>query len=496
MQPLSIQDLTFNYSNSNVSILHNITLEFHVGWSAIVGANGSGKSTLLKLINKELRSESGSIKGNDLVYYCTQSTEDEPEEFNDFMLTYTSKAFKLRDALQIKDEWLGMWDRLSHGQRKRVQIALALFSESNVFMLDEPTNHLDVKSKKIVFEALAAFKGIGILVSHDRALLDKLCTNTVILKNRHATLYKSNYSTAIEMDEQNRQYLRKVQEQRDDAMKKLKKSIISQQEKVLQSKQKFSKKGLDKHDSDAKAKINLAKLTGKDKNDGQFLQRIVTKHKHLQESSHKPEKIYKQGISFEAEHVKKLFPLFIKKGVLEIYEHHKVYFKNMRIDADDKIGVVGENGAGKSSFINYLLETLELKQSYFYIPQELTKEQSETLFQEINDLPKEQKGEIFTIITRLASDPKLLLESSSPSPGETRKLLLARALLARPALIILDEPTNHMDIDSITALEDALSQYNGALILVSHDEVFLQNTTSKIWSFEKEDLQNYTIKEI
>lgn len=151
----------------------------------------------------------------------------------------------------------------------------------------------------------------------------------------------------------------------------------------------------------------------------------------------------------------------------------------MQIEECDKIGVIGENGSGKSSFINYLLEIIDLKGNIFYIPQEITKEQSEKLLFEINNLSKERRGEIFTIITRLSSNPKILIESCSPSPGETRKLLLAKALLAQPSLIILDEPTNHMDINSITALENALKEYGGALILVSHDEIFLQNITSK-----------------
>ena len=496
MQPLTIHELSFSYPNSAATILQNITLEFHVGWSAIVGANGCGKSTLLRLIAKELSPQEGTIKGNNLVYYCHQSTEDEPQEFGEFMMTYSSKAFKIRDSLEIKDEWLAMWSSLSHGQRKRVQIAIALFMEPDVLLLDEPTNHLDTPSKKIVFEALKSFKGVGILVSHDRALLDGLCTNTIILKNAKSFLFRSNYSTAIHEYKQNLNHLANSQQMRDQEMKKLKNLMLTQEAKVLQSKQKFSKKRVGIHDSDARAKINLAKLTGKDKNDGQVLKQAATKYKHLQDSSVGVEKIYKQGISFETQSVKKLFPLFIKKGVLQIHEKQSVLFGNMQIQEGDKIGVIGENGAGKSSFIDYLLQTLELKEAFFYIPQEITTQQSQRLFQEINELPKEQKGEIFTIITRLASNPKILLESSSPSPGEIRKLLLAQALLKQPNLIILDEPTNHMDLDSILALENALREYAGALILVSHDELFLQNITSKSWSFEKKDDESYEIKEI
>ena len=491
---LHIRNLSFSYPGSPVTILQNITLEFHSGWSAIVGANGCGKSTLLKLITKELVGD-GVITGNDLVSYCPQSTEDAPLSFEDFMFTYTAEAFKIRDALHIKDEWLGMWNSLSHGERKRVQIGVALFSEPDVFVLDEPTNHLDFKSKKIVLQTLEKFKGVGILVSHDRMLLNSLCKNTIILKNAHTIVFRSNYSTAMHEYQQNLNHLASSQDQRDHEMKKLKNHIQTQQEKVLQSKQRLSKKGLNPQDSDAKAKINLAKLTGKDNNDSMAIKRATSKHKQIEQNSVKIEKTYKKGISFEANSPKKLFPLFIQKGEFSVYEKHKVIFDTLSIDAHNKIGIVGDNGAGKSSFLNYLLQTLELKDAYFYIPQELTSEQSKNLLREINELEQEKKGEIFTLITRLSSNPKILLESSSPSPGETRKLLLAQALMAKPALIILDEPTNHMDLDSIIALEDALSEYEGALLLVSHDELFLQAITTKTWSFIQKDARSYMIRE-
>lgn len=494
--PLNIQNLSFSYPNSSALILKNINLEFNIGWSAIIGANGCGKSTLLKLIAKELVADEGTIKGNELVHSCVQNTEIEPIGFSDFMTTYNSKAFKIRNSLEIKDEWLGMWKFLSHGQRKRVQIAIALFAEPDILTLDEPTNHLDGKSKKIVIEALKSFNGIGILVSHDRALLDRLCKNTVILKDARAVVFKMNYSTAMHEYTQDCEHLRNAQNQRDEEIKKLKKLINLQQEKVQKSKQRLSKKGLDVHDSDAKEKINLAKLTGKDKNDGQILKRSLTKYRHLKENSISLDKNYRLGISFEAQGTKKLFPLFIRQGILSIYEKQKVVFSNMRIEECDKIGVIGENGSGKSSFIDYLLENIDQKGNVFYIPQEITKEQGEKLLSEINNLSKEKKGEIFTIVTRLSSNPKILLESRSPSPGETRKLLLAKALLAKPSLIILDEPTNHMDINSIAALENALKEYTGTLILVSHDEIFLQNTTSKTWSFEELDSEVYEIKEL
>ncbi len=492
---LNIQNLTFSYPNSPIEILKNINLEFHTGWSAVIGANGSGKSTLLKIIAKELSANNCLIRGNELTYYCAQSTEKEPIEFVDFMTSYDSKAFKIRNSLNIKDEWLDSWKLLSHGQRKKAQLATALFMQPDILIVDEPTNHLDGNTKDLLYEVLKSFNGIGILVSHDRELIDKLCTNTIILKDAVAIALRGNYTTAMGEYLQNYEHLKKTQNQRDDEIKKLKKLIFFQQEKIQKSRQKLSKKGLDTHDSDAKEKINRAKLTGKDKSDGQLLQRFVVRHNSLEEKSVRLEKKYKLGISFETQSAKNVFPLFIQQNAMRIHQKLKLSFPNMQIYNNDKIGIIGENGCGKSSLVNYLMQNMNLAKGIFCIHQEITETQSKELLDKINHLPSTKKGEIFTIITRLSSNPKTLLESKIPSPGEARKLLIAQAILAKPNLIIMDEPTNHMDTNSITALEKALNEYNGALILVSHDKTFLKNTTSKTWSFEKLNEQTYEIKE-
>ena len=475
-------------------IFDDLSLEFEQGWSCIVGANGSGKSTLLKLISKEFKAQSGTIKGNDLTYYCPQSTELMPENLEEFMLTYTSKAFKIRDLLNIQESWIYSWETLSHGERKRLQIALALFQESDILLIDEPTNHLDVTSKNIVIEALKSFKGIGILVSHDRELLDTLSLSTIMIKNHETLTYKTSYSNAINEDNKNLEHLQKSSIKQNHELKKLKKSIQTQQEKVSQSNKRMSKKNIHKNDSDARNKINLAKLTGKDKNDAQLVSKLQSKQKQLLDSSIKTQKTYTHGITINATRRKNIFPLVIKKSVLKISQEQTLTYPTLAIEIDAKIGIVGDNGSGKSSFIESLISTLDLKDEYLYIPQEISKVKGKKIFDEINALPNDLKGEIYTIIRRLSSDPIKLQESSFPSPGEIRKLMIAQGLLQNPSLIILDEPTNHMDLDSIISLELALREYNGAMIIISHDRVFLDAIVTKIWTFTKECEQSFCIK--
>ncbi|NQY94922.1 MAG: ABC-F family ATP-binding cassette domain-containing protein, partial [Campylobacteraceae bacterium] len=326
MQHLTIKNLHYKYPNSSMPIFEDLNLEFEQGWCCIVGANGSGKSTLLKLISKEMKYDEGSIKGNDLVHYCTQSTEEIPKNLEDFMMTYTSKSFKIRDMLNINDEWLYQWDTLSFGERKRMQIAVAIFEEPDVLLVDEPTNHLDTKSKSIVLNALKNFKGIGILVSHDRELLDNLSQATIIIKNKHIFTFRTTFSKAMNEHLINMEFLGKNQDKQDAELKKLKKSIQSQHEKVSQSKKRMSKKDLDKNDKNSKTKIDLARFTGKDKNDGQQLSKLKAKQTKLVSNAITTDKVFTLGIEFNKSTAKNIFPIVIEKNILNLSETKKLSY--------------------------------------------------------------------------------------------------------------------------------------------------------------------------
>jgi len=388
--------------------------------------------------------------------------------------------------LNINDEWLYQWDTLSYGEKKRMQIAVAIFEEPDVLLVDEPTNHLDTKSKNIVINALKSFKGIGILVSHDRELLDKLSQATIILKNKNIFTFRTAFSKAMNEHLINMEFLEKNQDKQDIELRKLKKSIQSQHEKVSQSKKRMSKKDLGKNDKNSKTKIDLARFTGKDKNDGQQLSKLKAKQTKLVSNSIKTDKVFELGIEFHKSSVKNIFPIVIDKNILELSDTKKLSYESFSINEYDKIGITGENGAGKSSFLNHLLSTVDLKNEYLYIPQEITQTESKELFDGINDLTNDIKGEIYTIVRKLASDPIKLQDSLIPSPGEVRKLMIAKGLLQSPSLIILDEPTNHMDLDSILSLEAALKEYKGTMIVISHDKTFLDAIVSATWKFEKE----------
>ena len=428
--------------------------------------------------------------------YCAPSTDFPPAELEQFMMTYTREAYKLRDLLQVKDEWLGTWDVLSHGERKRLQLAVALASDSDVLMVDEPTNHLDRASQEIVVRALKRYRGLGILVRHDRTLLDALSQQTLMIKAGEVLKYKTKFSLAQQAYGQTLSHKKKVISEQENELKKINRVIQVQKEKVSLAKKKFSKKNVGKHNSSLKEKINGAILTGKDKNDGQMLQRTVTKQRQLSDNMGKLAKEYATGISFEGEIAKHNFPISVEKNCIALFESTQLCFPRLSVNVGDKVGISGENGVGKSTFIRYFVEKVDFQHDYLYIPQEITDKQAQQLFSEISNLNSEVKGELFTLIQRLGSDAKALLNSSIPSPGEVRKLLIAQGLLKQPSLIILDEPTNHMDLESIESLEASLEAYEGVVMFITHDKTFLENLSTKQWVFEKNKHQYYKVQEV
>ena len=319
MQHLKLNHISYKYSYHE--IFSNLSLDFTNGWSGIIGQNGSGKTTLLKLIAKQLKPQSGNISGNDLVYYCDQKLDTYPLFFEEFRDDYSSKRYKLQELFHIQDEWLYTWEALSFGERKRIQVAIALYADADVLLLDEPTNHLDIATKQIVTEALKGFKKIGLIVSHDREVLDTLCSNTVILKYNKSYHYKTNYSNAIKEFEKEQEALYNEHKKQDQKIKALSKTIQIQKEKIAQTKSKFSKRTIDKKDRSTKEKINLAKLTGKDKIDSKKLDTFHSKLAHLNAKTLKIEKEYKKGIFLKKSEERTKSHIILKAKILKLGEN-------------------------------------------------------------------------------------------------------------------------------------------------------------------------------
>lgn len=173
-QTLSVQAVSFAYPSSSAFIFEDFTLQFDRGWTGIVGANGLGKTTLLRLITGELEPVQGCIQCSGSVTYCPQRTDDPPEVWQTFMEATDPDACRWRGRLEIDSDWRDRWPTLSHGQRKRAQVATALWQPAHILALDEPTNHLDLPSTEALEKALRSCAGALVLVSHDPVFLESL----------------------------------------------------------------------------------------------------------------------------------------------------------------------------------------------------------------------------------------------------------------------------------------------------------------------------------
>ena len=492
-----IDKLSFTYANCIEPLFHSLSFQLQQGWTGIVGPNGSGKTTLLKILCEEIQPDSGSVNFSGICYYCEQRTDFIPPNFESLISSTEKEAFRLKRILELHDEWIMCWDQLSHGERKRCQIATALFCNSGLLAIDEPSNHLDSRSRQILFEALMSYNGIGILVSHDRYLLDNLCTHTLFIYKDNIELYKCNYSTAVEERERNKKAKLHDYETVKREVKKLKKKISQQRTKADQADKLRSKKLISRKDHDAKSKKDLARLSGKDAVAGQIFKRMRSQLDRTiqQKDSMRVEKSYNLGIGFNDQKISRYFPVIVASDSIFLGNGKKLLFPELCIEQGDKIGIIGDNGSGKSTFIEYLISTLKIPLEYIiYIPQEIPIEQSKIMISRIQNYKNSDKGQLMTIIRRLGSEPIHVLETTIPSPGELRKLMLAEGIMKNPAIIIMDEPTNHMDLPTIECVESALEESSCVQLLVSHDHNFLNKIVYHYWEFNLNENIGYKVK--
>ncbi len=486
---LSIQNLSFCYEGSPSDIFEDVTFQLSPGWTGLAGANGSGKSTLLKLIAGELTGIRGGIISGGNSVYCRQETDHPPQNAAQFDQSCSSDTLKIRRMLGLCDDWADRWPTLSHGERKRYQIAAALSLRPDILLLDEPTNHVDHDTRRILSGALRRFHGIGLLVSHDRELLDNLCHTMLLLESPGITQYRCGYTDMENEIRKSRKHAEKQQKQVRRQIRKVRKQARQQRSLADQAQKKRSKKHIAPRDHDAKSKIDMARLTGRDGLAGQQLKKVQHRLSILENQKAGLTQVKRKnlGIEFQTSSRSHRFPLIITEGQQKLDAVRQLIWPELRIEEDSRIGLTGANGSGKTTLITCLLQQFALiRDEILVIPQEIDTAQSARLVQQIRKADRRTIGQLMTIVSHLDSDPKRVLETDRPSPGETRKLMLAEGILKAPALIIMDEPTNHLDLPSIQCLEEALAQVPAALILVSHDFVFLRKLVTDYWQLRSE----------
>ncbi len=503
----------------NVSF--NIDSEDKIG---LVGINGAGKSTLFKIITGEFSYDEGEIFKNKNLkigyleqYACNNSDktiyeeiltvfddirniEKELEEIrgdieinngdleklinrqnalNERFLQmdgayYKSRAESALLGLGFKREEFDLpVSALSGGQKTRVSLSKILLSDSNLLLLDEPTNHLDIEAIEWLEEFLKNFKGAVLVVSHDRYFLDKVTNRTFEIDTGKLYSQNGNYSFYIQQRE-----IEKLTEQRnyDNTVKE-----IERLEGIVEQQKRWNR---EKNIKTAESKM-----------------KVIEK---LQSTLHKPEETLSKAVfSFKA--VPGGGDVALSAVGLTKSFDNKTLFKNvdLQINRGEKVFLLGPNGCGKTTLLKILTGGLEADSGdykigantffgyYDQIQENL--HMDKTVIDEVwDEYPKLTQTEIRNALAAfLFRGEDVFKEINKLSGGERARVELVKLILKSVNLLIMDEPTNHMDLESKEALENALSEYNGTLLIVSHDRYFINKLADKIYHIDKNGVSCY-----
>ncbi len=489
---LTFHNVSFSYGAPGGDLFAGLGVSFAPGWTGIVGSNGCGKTTLLRLAAGELAPVRGEIQRPPAIAYCPQRTDAPPALLAPFLTAADALACELRGRLGVAPDYLARWDTLSHGERKRAQIAAALWQEPDVLAVDEPSNHIDATARELLLARLAEYRGIGLLVSHDRALLDRLCQACLFIDPPQAVLRPGGYTQAFAQHQADIERERELYTKAQREMQRLRQELQRRRQDAARKQKQRSKRGIAAKDHDAKTKVDMARLT--DSKDAASLRQMQGRIAQAADklAAYDPRKDMQTGIFVPGRHRHHSFLLHLESGAATAGGAHGgaasaeaarvVAYPELHLAADARVALTGANGAGKSTLLEHIVPQLNLpRERVLYMPQELPARQAAALLAEARALTHQELGLVLSIIARLGSDAKRVLATELPSPGEARKLLLALGIVRETRLIIMDEPTNHLDLPSIQCLEDALAPFPGGLLLVSHDLVFLRKLCKARW---------------
>lgn len=492
---IQITKLNFSYPSSSGNLFEDFSLQIGDGWTCVAGSNGCGKSTLLKLIAGLIKADGGKISFEGNAVYCPQETQELPDNLYTAFWSDENDVRKFFSRLCVTEEMLERYETLSGGEKKRIQIACALAERPEVLLLDEPTNHLDSETAGLIASSLLDFGGCGIMVSHDRNFADLLCSHTICLFNeansfaggRDCLAYESyacGLSKALELKSENAEKTRGDWERLNAKAGAERQRSARLEAENQKSKARLSKKSFDSHDHDIQAKIDVARILGKDRSTGDAKARLETQIRQTESERDGIKKSLrrKEGFSLLGTDFSKT--ICVEECVLSA-GNYRLKIPFMEIKRGMKIALTGSNGAGKTLFVRHLISLLESfgrKDEVLYLPQEISDGEAEAVLADFYEQDEAERGEVLSTLYRLGSEPErltLLPSECSLSPGELRKLMIALAVQKPLSLLILDEPTNHMDITSILALENALASLDCAMIVVSHDKAFLGKVTNE-----------------
>lgn len=526
---LRVSHLSFSYPGAD-PLFEDISFSLPRGWTVLVGDNGLGKTTLMNLLVGALKPQQGTISPapEQLVSAtCAQNNTVIPDNLEEFGADWSRSALNLRDLLGIGDDWAYRWAELSGGQRKRLQIVTTLAKNADLVIIDEPTNHVDEETKAQIITALQQQRDVvGLIISHDRDFVDALADNTLIMTREHVSAgagslgrgslgcgsqrravlgralpghnvtvirhYACNFSEAQsqlrgqQLSNAGKLDQAQAQVKRLENLKRDRQAQVAKIERV-----KASGSRIDRHDHDAIRRLQTAKMMGADAWVSAGAHQVDAKLQAAQQALSQVSVAAKrydaqlEALMHSIEPSSRAVVASVEGDFLGDVDQGSSATgqEKLTVGAQEHIGIIGRNGAGKTTLLERMNAALNADIPAYYLPQEISAEESRESVSTVLDLPAELKSQVLTAVASLNADPDKLLTGKTPSQGEVRKLLLCMALVCdRPQLILLDEPTNHLDISSTEALEQALAAYRGALVVVSHDHRFLRACTTTTWT--------------
>jgi ATPase subunit of ABC transporter with duplicated ATPase domains len=515
-----IHQLSFILPNGN-PIFNSLDLAINEGKVGLIGKNGIGKSTLLKLIAGELTPTTGSIEIAGKIAYLPQNYEFAPNATVADVLDIKNKLDALdrilqgssreQDSIILNDDWaikeraqkhlaeFNLADielsrpikNLSGGEITRLRLAKLFISDAAILLLDEPTNNLDATTRQLLYQALEKSKALQLIVSHDRTLLSMM--NEIIeLTSLGFFRYGGNYQAYLE---QKAIASAAKQQQLDDAKKFLGKtdqSIQASREKHEQRRSKGIK--LRKTGKIDKLSANTAKGRSE-----RSQSRLVTQKDHMLKKAETQWQEAKEKVEISEEIKINLPKTYVPQGktLLKIEEltfsysnQEKTLIANfdLTIQGPERIALSGNNGSGKTTLVKLILDELTPQlgtvqrgtQHISYLDQQtsLLKSKLTLLENFLRINPDMTEREAYHCLAQfLFRNTQALKKVENLNGGERLRAALTCILLSAypPQLLILDEPTNHLDLKSIASLESALNCYQGAMIVISHDQTFLKN---------------------
>ena len=485
---VSFDRVAFSFRDS-APLLFDVSLRFGPGFTGVVGANGSGKTTLLRLLAGELVPDAGRVAhvppGLSLRSVPQRCDELEPA-VEAFAATQDGVARRTREALALEPEGLSRWPTLSPGERKRWQVGAALADEPELLVLDEPTNHLDADARALLVGALLRFAGIGVLVSHDRELLDALARETVRVADRTARAWRGGYSAARESWQRADTELRERHASLARSARALSQRIAQRdcQRAHAEARMRTSKRMKNQRDSDARHRFKLTRRRGAAAQLGHEIARTHSALARVETELGAIELRKEVGRALFVDWEPPRVPLLALLQQRELRAGPLALARDLDLGVGraDRIWLSGPNGAGKTTLLGALLRGLRIPaERALVLPQELEPSEEAKLLDSVRELGDEARGRLLAFVAALGVEPHRLLESARPSPGEARKLAFALGLARRAWLLVLDEPTNHLDLPSIERLEQALADYPGALVLATHDARLAARCTRVRW---------------